>query len=177
MVDERFKKSKAAWDICEQKVIEYIVNNLWWEILETAPDKRFKDWDIKALINWVVVTYEVKSDRKSEHTPNSYIEYSYKVWNKDKHKREREDSWILWTNADYFVMYSDRKRRQQEVEELRNRLNAREKRSVVWWDDNRTKWWLFRHAEMPSLFDQIEEMEELPPFEDEEIEQKECVGG
>jgi len=30
---------------------------------------------------------------------------------------------------------------------------------------------------MPSLFDQIKEMEELPPFEDEEIEQKECVGG
>lgn len=172
VTNTKYDKSKIAWDICEQAFAKHIVEDLWWEILETAPDRRFKDWDIKALIGWVVVTYEIKSDRKSEHSHNSLIEYEYKPrwW-------DWEPSWIAGTKADYFITYSDKKRRQQSVEELRKRLDARKKFSVFSWNGNRAKWWLFKCSEMPSLFDQIEEMEELPPFEDEEIEQKECVGG
>lgn len=168
--DVKFEDSNSAGRFCEERFAKHIVEDLWGEILDTSPDEVFKERDIKALIDWVEVTFEVKSDRKSEYTHNSMIEYEYNTRHDDIKKRIREPSWIASTKADYFVIYSDKKRWQQEVEELRKRLDRRKKRSVTGWNNNNARWRLFKCSEMPELFDQLTEVSELPPYVKEETE-------
>lgn len=140
----------ASWKEFELRFARYLRDELWAYDITFAPDRCFRDWDIKATMNWVEVTYEIKSDRKSEYTWNTCIEYKYK-W---------QPSWVDWTKADYFIIYSDKKRRMQQTDELRKRLENTKKRSVMGGNGDLTTSWLIRCSLMPTLFEQldIEEM-------------------
>lgn len=70
--------------------------------IESAPNKKFYDWDLKGEVSGRVITYEVKFDnsgyyyaRKRKKPVNLYIEF--KNTNKD------EDSGILASKATYYV--------------------------------------------------------------------------
>lgn len=167
--DVKFEDSNAAGKICEDKVVEYLINKLWATDIKRAPNKYFPYRDIKATINWVEVKYEVKSDRASERHHNVYLEYKTSKW---------KPSGYLWTSADYFIIYSDRKWRQQEVQELRKRINAfPEKEHRRGGNNNNTRARVVNVKYLPLLFDQIEDIEALPPYVKEETEVQECVGG
>ena len=167
--DTKREVSKVAWDICEQKVAEYLRDKFWATDIQFAPQTYWPYRDIKATIDWITVTFEVKSDRKSEHSHNVYLEYKTAKW---------KPSGYLWTSADYFIIYSDRKWRQQEVQELRKRINAfPEKEHRRGGNKNNTRARVVNVKYLPLLFDQIEDIEALPPYVKEETEVQECVGG
>ncbi len=72
--------------------------------IQTAPDTKFYDWDIKATKGPKTITFEVKYDEKAMYwaakrntpdKPNLYIEY--------RNTRANEDSGIMASKADYYV--------------------------------------------------------------------------
>ena len=78
---------------CEKTFMRYLIDYPGMISIEFAQWK-FKDWDIKMTTKDKEITYEVKSDRKSEETWNCCIECMYKD----------EPSWVYASKADYIVM-------------------------------------------------------------------------
>lgn len=161
----KFNKSKVAWDACENCFIRYLNSQPNTEVIEQAHG-RHPDWDIKALRNWKVVTFEVKSDRKSEHSKNFCIEFY--------NPKSEKPSWICTSKADYYVYYSDMKRWIASRPELICKL-------ILWtFEDIRDGWnynsrmIILPKGQLPDYFTEIVGFTEVPR---KEIEQKECVGG
>jgi hypothetical protein len=80
--------------------------------IETAPKRKFYDWDIKSVIDGKTYTFEVKYDskaywwakrRNTPDKPNLYIEF--------KNTNKNEDSGIKASKATYYVyMLKDEER-------------------------------------------------------------------
>jgi len=98
-------------DIGEELWVNHL-KEMGHEDLETAPKRKFYDWDIKSNINGKTYTFEVKYDskaywwakrRKAPDKPNLYIEF--------KNTNKNEDSGIKASKATYYVyMLKDEER-------------------------------------------------------------------
>lgn len=161
----KFSKSKVAWDACEDCFIRYLNSLPDTEVIEQAHGKH-PDWDVKAMIKWKEVTFEVKSDRKSEHSHNFCIEF-YNI-------KSETPSWICTSKADYYVYYSDMKWRMTKRPDLIHKL-------IIWkFDDIRDGWnnnsrmIILPKEQLPDYFTEITGLTEVPR---KKTEAKECVGG
>ena len=115
--------------------------------------------DAYDIIN-LVVTYEVKSDRRSEDTWNLCIEYMY----------NGNSSWIYSSKADYIVYYCDMKWWIQDRWLLLWKINDVEKEMKKWWDNNLSKLFLIKVDKLPELFNQLDWLPKLTTYA--EITQK-----
>jgi len=106
------------------------------------------------------ITYEVKSDRRSEETGKCCIEYMYN-WNA---------SGIFASKADYIVYYCNKKWRIQERWMLLAKPCEIEKEIKPGWDYWLSRLFLFSVDKLPELFENIPELPELAPIE--EIKEK-----
>ena len=132
---------------CEKTFMRYLVDYPGMISIELAQWK-FKDWDIKMKTKDKEITYEVKSDRKSEDTWNCCIECMYKG----------EPSWVYASKADYIVYYTWKKWWMQERWKLLILLNNIEKEVVSGGDGNRSELYLIKLELLPQLFEEIPEL-------------------
>lgn len=139
----------------EKVFMKYLVDYPGMVSLEFSQGK-CKDYDIKMTTKDKVITYEVKSDRRSEETGNCCIEYMYK-W---------QASWIFASKADYIVYYCNRKWWIQERWLLIALLMDIEKETKNGWDGKRSRLFLFSVDKLPELFEEIPELPELQPLEE-----------
>lgn len=149
-----FVKCLALGHNCERVVMRYLVDYPGLISLEFSQGK-FKDWDIKMKYKkWKEikeVTYEVKSDRKSEQTGNCCIECMYKG----------EPSGIYASKADYIVYYTDHQWWIQERSVLLDRLEMAEKITKNGGDGHFSKLYLITVDKLPELFEHLN-ITELP---------------
>lgn len=146
----------------EKVFMKYLIDYPWMISVEFSK-WRCKDYDIKLITKDKEITYEIKSDRKSEETWNCCIEYMYK-W---------KASWIFASKADYIVYYCNKKWRIQERWLLLCLLAEMDKTIKIGGDGDWSKLFLFKVEELPNLFENIPELSELPPID----EIKEKMGG
>lgn len=94
---EHFESDLALGKKYERKYVnDYLQSE--YEMIEYAPDKQFKDWDIKARKtrgSKVATTFEVKADKMACWTGNFFIESSC----------NGESSGIRASKADYWILY------------------------------------------------------------------------
>lgn len=150
-----FVVSLKLWKEVEKVFMRYLVDYPWMVSLEFSQGK-CKDYDIKMTTKDKVITYEVKSDRRSEETGNCCIEYMYK-W---------QASWIFASKADYIVYYCNRKWRIQERWLLTALLMDIEKETKSGGDGKRSRLFLFSVEKLPELFEEIPELPELQPLDE-----------
>jgi len=117
---------------------------------------RCKDYDIKMVTKDKEITYEVKSDRRSEETGNVCLERTYK-W---------EDSWIYWSKADYIVYYSDKKWRIQKRDKLIEWIEKNPPSEVNGGDGKWCTLYLYPVEKLPEMFEQIPELPEMASLEE-----------
>lgn len=154
-----FVKCLKLWKEVEKVFMKYLID--YPEMVSVEFSKwRCKDYDIKLTTKKKEITYEVKSDRRSEETGRCCIEYMYN-W---------KPSGIFASKADYIVYYCNKKWWIQERGVLLCRLSEMDKEKRTGWD----YWWsnlfLFPVEKLPELFENIPELPELPPIE--EIKEK-----
>ena len=150
-----FVKCLTLWKEVEKIFMKYLVDYPGMVSLEFSKGK-CKDYDIKMITKEKEITYEVKSDRRSEETWNCCVEYMYK-W---------QASWIFASKADYIVYYCNRKWRIQERGLLIALLMDLEKETKNGWDGNRSRLFLFSVDKLPELFEEIPELPEMAPIEE-----------
>lgn len=114
-----------------------------------APNKQFKDWDVKATFDRVEnpeVTFEVKRDFKSQETWNLALEV----------RCNNKPSGIYASKADFIVYcLSDDEFYCQNRWELLYRLEHLDKPLVKGWDGNRAEMYLVSKDELPLLFNKL----------------------
>lgn len=150
-----FVKSLQLWKEAEKVFMKYLIDYPWMVSVEFSRWK-CKDYDIKLTTKDKEITYEVKSDRRSEETGNCCIEYKYK-WNA---------SWIFASKADYIVYYCNRKWRIQERGKLLWSIAEMDKEIKTGWDNYRSKLFIFSVDKLPELFENIPELPELTPIDE-----------
>lgn len=150
-----FVVSLKLWKEVEKVFMRYLVDYPWMVSLEFSQGK-CKDYDIKMTTKDKEITYEVKSDRRSEETGNCCIEYMYK-W---------QASWIFASKADYIVYYCNKKWWIQERWLLIALLMDLEKEIKNGGDGKRSRLFLFSVDKLPELFEEIPELPEMAPLEE-----------
>lgn len=172
MPDIWFDNSLKLWKKAERRYAQVLKDRYWDNLvdLEFAPDKTFKDWDIriKVLEDWEVhvKTYEIKSDTKSQETWNFVVEF----YSRGK------PSWIARTKADYWCHYTlpskyyeDGGWREQNTEELKKKLKEKKWYVVNWWDKKATRMFRIPCRELPNFFYKIDTDIKWGEMEDEEF--------
>ena len=147
-----FKKSVVLWKKREREFGDFLERKYWDDLLkiEYAPDRTFKDRDVRATLmidgEKCIRTYEVKSDTKSLSTGNFVIEFtSY-----------GKKSWIAATKADYRVHYTlPHWRWIQDVAELKTKLKEKRRFVVRWWNRWASQMFKMPCSELPYLFNKI----------------------
>lgn len=113
------------------------------EKIEFAPDRQFKDWDVKLAINWVEKTYEIKRDYKSQETWNIALEI----------KCNWKPSWIFASKADYIIYcLNDDEFYWRDRWELLYELCDIAKYKTLWWDWERAEMYIISKELLPILF-------------------------
>lgn len=149
----KFEKSVVLWKKREKEFGAFLERKYWDDLLkiEYAPDKKFKDRDVRATLmidgEKCIRTYEVKSDTKSLSTGNFAVEY----WSYG------EPSWIAATKADYWVHYTlPHWRWIQDVAELKAKLKEKKRYDVRGWNGNKSRMFILPCSELPHLFNKID---------------------
>lgn len=148
-----FVESNKLGKEAEKAFIHYLIDTYDIISLEVSQGK-FKDYDIKIITKEWTVTYEVKSDRRSEDTWNLCIEYMY----------NGNSSWIYSSKADYIVYYCDMKWWIQDRWLLLWKINDVEKEMKKWWDNNLSKLFLIKVDKLPELFNQLDWLPKLTTY-------------
>lgn len=148
-----FKKSVVLWKKREKEFGAFLERKYWKDLLkiEYAPDRKFKDRDVRATLmidgEKCVRTYEVKSDTKSLSTGNFVVEF-WSFWH---------PSWIAATKADYWVHYTlPHWRWIQDVAELKTKLKEKKRYVVNWWNGWASRMFKMPCSELLYLFDKID---------------------
>lgn len=150
MFDEDLKKAMIIEKEVAMRLLSIAIKNELDVLrIEFAPNKVWKDWDIKMIMNKYnreyERTYEVKNDMKSEETGNIWFEYMC----------NGEPSGIYASKADYIVYklgddywYSDRAG-------LLIKLNNVDKKSVDGWDGNNAKMYIVGKDKINLIFKKL----------------------
>jgi len=154
-----FIESNKLGKEAEKAFVHYLIDNNDIVSLEISQGK-FKDYDIKMTTKDSIITYEVKSDRRSEDTWNLCIEYMYN-WH---------SSWIYSSKADYIVYYCDMQWWIQDRWLLLWKINDIEKEQKKWGDGNLSRLFLIKVDKLPELFERLDWLPKLTTYA--EITQK-----
>lgn len=132
---------------------EFVIKMIWKELdilnVEFAPNKSFKDWDVKIKYNdnneIKESTYEIKSDDKSMETGNICFEYMC----------NGKPSGIYASKADYIVYQIGWEYYMKPRAELLINLWFVEKTSVDGWDWDRARMYLVNKNKLWVLFNKL----------------------
>ena len=139
-----FSKTLESWKKIEKEFAKIMIDrysNI--EKVEFAPDKQFKDWDVKITVGWIERTYEIKRDLKSQETWNIALEI----------KCNWKPSWIFASKAD-FIIYclNENEFYWQNRWELLYRIADINKYKTMWWDGERAEMYIISKELLPILF-------------------------
>ncbi len=153
----KFVKSFQAWTACEKCFMRYLTS--YPNVISVEQAKgRHPDWDIKMTYEDDGVTkeatYEIKSDRKSEHTWNFCIEY-YNI-------KKGWPSGISTSKADYYVYYADKKRWIAKRPELLVKLIGQCFTDIRDGGNDNSRMIILPVSELPNYFEEIPEIGEIP---------------
>lgn len=142
-----FSKTLESWKKIEREFAKIMIDrysNI--EKVEFAPDKQFKDWDVKITIGWIDRTYEIKRDFKSQETWNIALEI----------KCNWKPSGIFASKAD-FIIYclNENEFYWQNRWELLYRIADIAKYKTMWWDGERAEMYIIAKELLPLLFNKL----------------------
>lgn len=143
-----FKDDLNKWKKAE---IEFAKRLLDWGVnrLEFAPNKQFKDWDLRVefekLGKNVIRTFEIKDDIISDSTGNIWLEVRCN-W---------KPSGIYTSKADYIVYHLWDKFYYQDRWELTYRLDKVPYTPKSWWDGNRALLYVVDKKYLSDLFKEL----------------------
>ena len=143
-----FESDLVKWKQIEKELAQKLVCRDIIK-LEYAPNKSYKDWDLKITYNenWEIKekTFEVKDDKVSSRTWN--VGFEFRCYDKP--------SWIYASKADYIVYHLDNKFYYQDRWELLFRLSNVERQVVKWWDNNSSEMYIVSKKYLPVLFKEL----------------------
>lgn len=142
-----FSKTLESWKRIEKEFAKIMIDrysNI--EKVEFAPDKQFKDWDVKITVGWIERTYEIKRDFKSQETWNIALEI----------KCNWKPSGIFASKAD-FIIYclNENEFYWQNRWELLYRIADIAKYKTMWWDGERAEMYIIAKELLPLLFNKL----------------------
>lgn len=142
-----FSKTLESWKKIEKEFAKIMIDrysNI--EKVEFAPDKQFKDWDVKITVGWIERTYEIKRDFKSQETWNIALEI----------KCNWKPSGIFASKAD-FIIYclNENEFYWQNRWELLYRIVDIAKYKTMWWDWERAEMYIIAKELLPLLFNKL----------------------
>lgn len=142
-----FSKTLESWKKIEREFAKIMIDrysNI--EKVEFAPDKQFKDWDVKITVGWIERTYEIKRDFKSQETWNIALEI----------KCNWKPSGIFVSKAD-FIIYclNENEFYWQNRWELLYRIADINKYKTLWWDWERAEMYIIAKELLPLLFNKL----------------------
>jgi hypothetical protein len=142
-----FSKTLESWKKIEKEFAKIMIDrysNI--EKVEFAPDKQFKDWDVKITVGWIERTYEIKRDFKSQETWNIALEI----------KCNWKPSGIFASKAD-FIIYclNENEFYWQSRWELLYRIADIAKYKTMWWDGERAEMYIIAKELLPLLFNKL----------------------
>jgi hypothetical protein len=142
-----FNKTLESWKKIEKEFAKIMIDrysNI--EKVEFAPDKQFKDWDVKITVGWIERTYEIKRDFKSQETWNIALEI----------KCNWKPSGIFASKAD-FIIYclNENEFYWQNRGELLYRIVDIAKYKTMWWDGERAEMYIIAKELLPLLFNKL----------------------
>ena len=142
-----FSKTLESWKKIEKEFAKIMIDrysNI--EKVEFAPDKQFKDWDVKITVGWIERTYEIKRDFKSQETWNIALEI----------KCNWKPSGIFASKAD-FIIYclNENEFYWQNRWELLYRIADIAKYKTMWWDEERAEMYIIAKELLPFLFNKL----------------------
>lgn len=142
-----FSKTLESWKKIEREFAKIMIDrysNI--EKVEFAPDKQFKDWDVKITVGWIERTYEIKRDFKSQETWNIALEI----------KCNWKPSGIFASKAD-FIIYclNENEFYWQNRWELLYRIADINKYKTMWWDGERAEMYIIAKELLPLLFNKL----------------------
>lgn len=142
-----FNKTLESWKEIEREFAKIMIDRYTdVEKVEFAPDKQFKDWDVKITVGWIERTYEVKRDYKSQETWNIALEI----------KCNWKPSGIFASKAD-FIIYclNENEFYWQNRWELLYRIADIAKYKTIWWDGERAEMYIIAKELLPLLFNKL----------------------
>jgi hypothetical protein len=143
-----FEEDLKRWKKTEQEFAKRLID---WGLnrLEFAPNKQFKDWDVRIefekLGQNVIRTFEIKDDMISEKTWNIWFEV----------RCNSKPSWIYASKADYIVYRLWDKFYYQDRWELIYALNDIPHTQTLWWDGNRALLYIVDKKYLSDLFKEL----------------------
>ena len=141
-----FNKTLESWKKIEKEFVKIMMDKCEIQKIEYAPDKQFKDRDVKLTINWIERTYEVKRDYKSQETWNIALEI----------KCNWKPSGIFASKADYIIYCLS-----EDEFYFRNRwellydlcdIAKWKKYKTLGWDGERAEMYIISKELLPILF-------------------------
>ena len=143
-----FEKDLKNWQRTEREFAKRLLDR-WVSRLEFAPNKQFKDWDVRIEFEklWqnVIKTFEIKDDMISEKTWNIWFEVRCN-W---------KPSGIYSSKADYIVYHLGDKFYYQDRWELIFLLNDIPYTQTLWWDWNRALLYIVEKKFLSDLFREL----------------------
>jgi len=141
-----FNKTLESWKKIEKAFVKKMLDMYDIEKVEFAPDKQFKDWDVKITVGWIERTYEIKRDFKSQETWNIALEI----------KCNWKPSGIFASKAD-FIIYclNENEFYWQNRWELLYRIADIAKYKTMWWDGERAEMYIIAKELLPLLFNKL----------------------
>lgn len=142
-----FNKTLESWKKIEKEFAKIMIDrysNI--EKVEFAPDKQFKDWDVKITVGWIERTYEIKRDFKSQETWNIALEIKYN-WKPSGIFASKADFIIYCLNENEFYW--------QNRWELLYRIADINKYKTMWWDGERAEMYIIAKELLPLLFNKL----------------------
>lgn len=143
-----FEKDLKNWQRIEREFAKRLLDR-WLSRLEFAPNKQFKDWDIRIEFEklWqnVIKTFEIKDDMISEKTWNILFEV----------RCNSKPSWIYASKADYIVYHLWDRFYYQDRWELIYSLNDIPHTQTLWWDWGRALLYIVDKKYLSDLFKEL----------------------
>ena len=142
-----FAKTLESWKKIEKEFVKVMMDKCEIQKIEYAPDKQFKDRDVKLTINWIERTYEIKRDFKSQETWNIALEI----------KCNWKPSGIYASKADYIIYcLNENEFYWQDRWELLYRIADINKYKTLGWDGERAEMYIIAKELLPLLFNKLE---------------------
>lgn len=142
-----FSKTLESWKKIEKEFAKIMIDRYTdIEKVEFAPDKQFKDWDVKITVGWIERTYEIKRDFKSQETWNIALEIKCN-WNPSGIFASKADFIIYCLNENEFYW--------QSRWELLYKIADISKYKTMWWDGERAEMYIIAKELLPLLFNKL----------------------
>lgn len=143
-----FENDLKKWKKSEREFAKRLLD---WDVnrLEFAPNKQFKDWDVRIEFmrrgQNMIKTFEIKDDMISQQTGNVWFEIRCN-WN---------PSGIYASKADYIVYHLGDKFYYQDRGTLLYLLNDIPHTQTTWWDGNKSLLLIVDKKHLSDLFKEL----------------------